>query len=208
MRTLTKTCAFAAVTLAAFTAAPAMAQTPIPGLSAHAGAIVGTDKLSVEAGGDKGSTDGMTYGIVAGADFSLPGGGFFIGAEAEYSDSSISESQTDVFTPGDEVSLSAGGNLVLSGRAGVGFPGGVKIYARGGWSKANLEAAYDDGITVVEGEDDLEGLLIGVGAELRVSRFVLRAEYRRTNYSDIDVAPGVTVDPSRSQLLAGVMFGF
>lgn len=196
--------AFAAAALLATAATPAFAQ---DGATVYVGPVVGYDNVKISDGTDSESDDGILYGITAGVDFDL-GPGMFAGLEAELTDSGVGESIDDVLVAGDRVSLEAGRNIYVGARLGAAV-GSAKVYVKGGYANGKIEGSYDDTVTVVSDSDELDGWVLGTGAQFDVSPFVLRLEYRYTDYNDLEafgVNTGLNV--SRHQVVAGALFAF
>ena len=196
--------AFAAAALLATAATPAFAQS---GATVYVGPVVGYDSVKISDGTDSESDDGILYGVTAGVDFDL-GPGMFAGLEAELTDSGVSERLDNVLIPGDQVRVEAGRNIYVGARLGASV-GSAKVYVKGGYANGKIEGSYDDTVLVISDSDTLDGWVLGTGAQFELSPFVLRVEYRYTDYSDIEafgVNTGLGV--SRHQVVAGALFAF
>lgn len=192
---------------AALVASPALAQEANP-VSFFVGPVVGYESVSLSDGVDSDSSDGIMYGVVAGADFQV-GNSFFLGLEGEYTDSDVSEHARDVFTVGDEVSIGTGRNLYLGVRAGVPLALGSKVYVKGGYVNTRMQGTYDDGVDLYSAKTDLEGWQIGAGVQASLNPVVLRIEYRYADLNELKVLGVPTgIDASRHQVVVGALFGF
>jgi outer membrane immunogenic protein len=185
--------------------APAFAQEASNFGGAKIGAVVGYDKVRLEALGDDGSKDGFLYGVNAGYDFDL--GTAVIGIEGELADSTTKESVEDVFVLGDEVSLNAARDLYIGARVGFPVSQNVMLYAKGGYTNARVKLKYDDGVDTFSEGRNLDGWRVGAGAEYVMAQTFARLEYRYSEYENNDDL-GATIEPSRHQvaLIAGFRF--
>lgn len=197
-----------AILLAACTAAsasPAFAQVGL-GPSFYVGPVVGYDSVKSSAGDESESDSGIVYGVVAGADFDLAPGAF-IGIEGEYNGSTVDTDMEDILVAGDEGKIEAGRTLYVGSRIGAQLAG-LKIYGKGGYINSKFNSSYTDTVTLTS-NDDLDGFLIGAGAETQMGLVRLRGEYRYVNYGEpsyfgIDTG----AEASRHQLMVGALFGF
>ena len=183
--------------------APAFAQEGSNFGGAKIGAVVGYDKVRLEALGDSGSKDGFLYGATAGYDFDL--GYMVVGFEGEIADSTTKERATDILASGDELSLHAGRDLYVGGRVGVPVTPNVMLYAKGGYTNARATLKYDDGVSSVSESRNLDGWRVGAGAEFVMEKSFARIEYRYSEYENNNDL-GVTIEPSRHQV--AVVGGF
>ncbi|EZP65394.1 Opacity protein precursor [Sphingomonas paucimobilis] len=194
----------ATAALTAFSA-PALAQEATNFGGAKIGAVIGYDKVRLEALGDDGSKDGFLYGVNAGYDFDL--GTALVGIEGELADSTTKEGAEDVFVLGDEISLHAARDLYIGARVGFPVSDNVLLYAKAGYTNARVKLKYDDGVdTFTEGRN-LDGWRVGAGAEYVMAQTFARLEYRYSEYENNDDL-GATIEPSRHQvaLIAGFRF--
>ncbi|MDN3645135.1 porin family protein [Pontixanthobacter aestiaquae] len=193
-----------AAAIAVVGATPALAQDSDDATGARVAIITGIDSVNIEDG----SEEDILYGVTAGYDFDL--GGAVVGIEAEYADSSVGASDTNVLIAGDRVEIGAERDLYVGVRVGASLGGGGIVYAKGGYTNARIGSEYDDGTTLVELADDLDGFRLGVGAEfpLGESAFV-RGEYRYSDYGELRIGGALTgLDLSRHQGVVGVGFKF
>jgi outer membrane immunogenic protein len=171
------------MTAAALVAAPAAAQdNETSGGKFVAGAIVGLDSVEAESEGVSGSEEDVLIGITAGYDYEMASG-LVVGLEAEYTDSSVSLTATDVDVEGDRLSAKAGRDLYIGGRIGFRPADFVMLYAKGGYTNTSLEIEYDDGTVEVTTEDSFGGYRLGAGGEFSLSDdYAIRLEYRYSDY--------------------------
>jgi len=160
--------------------------------------LVGYDRPSIA---DE-NADGVLYGMGVGYDFQS--GNAVFGIEAEATDSTGNERVAGVFLPGDELRVRAGRDLYFGGRAGAIVGGGTLIYAKAGYTNAQVRVDYEDGTaaTINDFTDrtSLDGVRAGAGAQFAIgSNAYLKTEYRYSNYQD-----GV----DRHQVVGGFGFRF
>ncbi|MGF1550688.1 MAG: outer membrane protein [Sphingomonadaceae bacterium] len=180
-------------------AAPAAAQ-------GHGGAnsgfriegLVGYDDLQIP---DE-SASGIVYGAGIGYDFGTPGMQF--GVEAELTDSSVDDCIRGFVLAGDELCAEAGRDIYVGGRIGTFISPGTLIYAKGGYTNAEIALRYEDGTPAIFDdfvlEDELDGFRVGGGLEFGFGPNSFgKAEYRYSNYED---------DFEKHQLVAGFGFRF
>ena len=176
-------------------ATPAFAQDAAPGpfTGAHVEVTTGVDRVR---GGGTGET-GLAYGIAGGYDFQTSGGALF-GVEAEVADSTAKDCDSSVLVAGDRACFKAKRDLYAGGRAGF-VTGNTLIYGKVGYTNARMGASYEDGTAATAADfstaGNLDGIRVGGGMETNVGRFLLKAEYRYSNYEQ-----GI----SRHQGLVGV----
>lgn len=221
---MTKSFALIVAGLMAGAAAPAMAQdadSPFTGLRVQG--EVGYDQLGAGSSIDDDSTadndqsiEGVGYGLVVGYDFDL--GGAVAGIEA-----SIGDSTADVsFDDGDfegfgQGSVGAGRDLYVGARIGGKIADDLLLYAKGGYTRARLDALASDGTEEFTTNIDLDGWRLGAGVEYAMSdNMFFNVEYRYSKYEDAEVdfegdAPDTEtfgVDLDRHQVMAGVGMRF
>lgn len=202
-----KNCAIVLAAIAAMTATPSLAQEG-KDVSFVVGPIVGYDSVTLSDGSISESDDGVLYGAVAGVDYRLNDNAF-VGVEAEFTDSDVSDSVTDVVVAGDRATVKAGRNLYLGARAGVMLSSATRLYAKGGYSNAEAKGSYDDTAETYKVSDKLDGWVLGAGVETRLAPVALRLEYRYSDYENIKLLGIDTgVDASRHQVLAGALLAF
>lgn len=171
-----------AILAAVAVATPALAQDAAPGpfTGAHVEVLTGVDRVR---GGGTGKT-GVAYGIAGGYDFQTNSGALF-GIEAEAADSTAKDCDTGVLIAGDRACFKAKRDLYAGGRAGF-VSGNTLIYGKVGYTNARLGASYDDGTAATaadfSGSRNLDGVRVGGGLETNVGNFLLKAEYRYSNY--------------------------
>lgn len=171
----------AALLASAVAATPAFAQearSPFSG--AHVEVTTGVDRLR---GGGTGET-GLQYGIAGGYDYATASGALF-GIEAEAADATTRDCDRDVVRTGDRVCFKAKRDLYAGGRAGF-VSGNTLIYGKVGYTNARVSASYEDGTTATAADfssgRNLDGVRVGGGLETNVGNFLLKAEYRYSNY--------------------------
>ena len=172
----------------AMLAAPVAAQeSDTAGGKFVAGAIIGVDSVETEVEGFSASDEDVLFGLTAGYDYETAKGLVF-GIEAEYTDSSLGASVTDIDVPGDRFSLNAGRDLYIGGRLGFRPGRNGLLYAKAGYTNASIEAEYDDGTGEISGETSFDGFRVGLGGEIDLgSNYAIRLEYRYSDYGSLDV---------------------
>lgn len=204
-------------------AAPAFAQDSDRGAGGfHVGVIGGLDILrpgsteDSDLSGDDQSTEGFLYGVEAGYDVPL-GDKAFIGIEGEAS-KATGKVRYDTPDPNDfgYGQVKTGRDLYVGGRVGFLASPSTKIYAKAGYTNAQLNLLASDGTTVLEDRYNLDGWRVGAGVEKAIgSNTYAKLEYRYSNYKDakLEYANGATtnqfnVDTDRHQIVAGLGFRF
>lgn len=165
---------------------------------------------------DDQSIDGFVYGVQLGYDIDV--GGFVIGAEAEYSDSTaeveLDAGDAENFGFGN---VETGRDLYFGARVGAKVGPDAMIYAKGGYTNAKYNVRSSDGTTEYNQDLDADGYRIGAGAEYALSdNAFVKLEYRYSNYSEAEVdyegdaadTPAFDIDTDRHQVMAGVGFRF
>jgi outer membrane immunogenic protein len=163
-------------------AAPAMAQDE-PGVDftgPRAEAIVGWDR--VEDDSIYGPTkDGVVYGGAIGYDVQL--GKAVIGAEGEITGATTRDHDTGVLVAGDSLKVHAGRDLYVGGRVGFTVGNRALIYAKGGYTNAQIRTDYTSTANSSKYSENYDGWRAGAGAEVKLSdRIYAKAEYRMSNY--------------------------
>lgn len=176
------------IAAAGLLATPAMAQDKdTSGGKFVAGAVIGIDSVNAELDGISDSEEDILPGVTIGYDFETRDGLVF-GVEAEYTDSSVGVSASDVVAAGDTVSVNAGRDLYIGGRLGYRTGSNGLLYVKAGYSDASIEAGYNDGTGNISDEESFGGFRIGVGGEIDfASNYAIRVEYRYSDYGDLDV---------------------
>jgi outer membrane immunogenic protein len=196
--------AIIAALLAGTAATPAFAQEsegPVAPGEFHITGIVGYD--APEGDGD---ATGVVYGVSAGYDFNI-GRNVFVGPEVELTSSSTDDCETGIIRAGDQICVDAGRDIYLGARLGLRFGenGRHKVYVGGGYTNASFNIAYDANLAGTTGDfvidDDADGFRLKAGGELGIGRNVfVRAEYRYSNYEDLDL--------DRHQVVGGIGIRF
>jgi outer membrane immunogenic protein len=192
-----------AALLAATAVTPAFAQEEAPFTGPHIEGLVGYDDVS-EGQGD------LMYGIAGGYDFQF--GGAIVGIEGEFADSDVGGSASDLLAAGDSFSLNTDRDLYVGARVGVALSPTTLLYAKGGYTNAKFESRFDDGAgTVFNNGITADGYRLGAGIEQKFALFgpsgFIKAEYRYSNYSNLDIGEDdfdFDVDFDRHQAVVGV----
>ncbi|WP_373475947.1 outer membrane protein [Sphingorhabdus sp.] len=182
---------------------PAFAQEEAPFTGPHIEGIVGYDDVSDGKGN-------LMYGVNAGYDFQL--GGVIAGNEGEYADSEVKGSASDLITTGDSFSLNTDRDLYVGARLGFAISPTTMIYAKGGYTNAKFEGRFDDGAgTIYNTGVTTDGYRLGAGIEQKFALFgpsgFIKAEYRYSNYKNIDIGEDdfdLETDFDRHQAVVGV----
>lgn len=165
---------------------------------------------NVQAGDDDSddAAEGISYGAAIGYDVQL--GGAVVGIEGEYSGSSADITGHDIDIAGDSFRLDAGRDLYIGARAGFAVAPSTLVYVKGGYTNFRVDSRYDDAAgTVFEEGVTLDGFRLGAGIEQQFSLLgpsgYVKAEYRYSNYSNLDIADfDAEIDTDRHQLMAGL----
>lgn len=184
-------------------ATPAFAQEEAPFTGPHIEGIVGYDDVS-EGDGD------VMYGVAGGYDFQL--GGVIAGIEGEFADSEVKGRASDVLATGDSFALNTDRDLYVGARLGVAVTPSTMLYAKGGYTNAKFESRFDNGAgTIYNNGVTADGYRIGAGIEQKFNLFgpsgFIKAEYRYSNYSNIDIGEDdfdLETDFDRHQAVVGV----
>ncbi|MEN2786871.1 outer membrane protein [Sphingomonas qilianensis] len=182
-------------------AAPAFAQdVPVeaaPFTGPRVEAIAGYDHL----GGENGS-DGVVYGGQIGYDAQV--GGVILGVEGELTGATTKSDDANVLAAGDRFRVKAGRDLYAGARLGYAISPVAMIYAKAGYTNAQIESRYTAGVVTIRDKEDAEGYRLGAGLEYKMSgNAYVKAEYRYSNYNNLD-GGDVDIDLDRHQVLAGV----
>ncbi len=201
------------VALAAFSAAPALAQDPdAPFTGPRLEVFGGYD--NVQAGNDNSddAAEGFTYGVGIGYDFQM--GGAVLGVEAELADSTGKLTGSNIDIAGDSLRLQSDRDIYVGGRLGVAVGPTTLLYAKGGYTNFRVQTRYDDTTgTIFDRGVTLDGWRAGVGLEQKFSLLgpsgFIKAEYRYSNYNNIDLDNlDADVDVDRHQVVAGIGIRF
>ena len=176
-----RTTALATLTAALFLSAlPAAAQDNRPAWQGfHVEGLAGLDHTIDQHGG------GVVYGMGVGYD--LQAGRAVLGIDAEATDSTYRSCVLDVISVNDRLCASPGRELFIGLRAGIIVSPNLLLYAKGGYANARFHVDYDDGTPAGTNNfnfsQNLDGIRVGGGAELRVSRTAfIRVEGRYSDY--------------------------
>jgi outer membrane immunogenic protein len=130
---------------------------------------------------------GLTYGGVVGYDYQS--GKAVFGVEGEIDGSTAKDCASNVIAAGDRVCVKAGRDLYAGVRAGVVVGNKALLYVKGGYANGRITGTYTAGGVTSKDSGNSDGWRVGTGVELPVANnFLVRAEYRYTNYSDTDLA--------------------
>ncbi len=188
-----------AALLAGFAASPAWAQEEEEHFEGpRVEALFGYDqaKAGLEATDEfDGDAEDIFYGAAIGYDFQS--GMLMYGAEAEIAGSGLSyeESVTDLDVDGTLLSgsgrIDSSTEYYIGARAGL-VGGRSALYVKAGYAMSgidiDLDGTVDDVPESFNGDVDLDGLRLGVGAEYKVNDLILiKAEYRYTDYSGANI---------------------
>lgn len=178
---------FASAVAAVAFATPALAEEEsTAGGKIVAGAFVGVDSVNTEFAGVSDSEEDLLVGVTLGYDYETESGVVF-GVEAEYSDSSVGVSATDVFDIGDRVSVNAGRDFYAGARLGYRTGRNGLLYVKAGYTDASIEGEYDDGTGEISDELSFGGIRFGAGGEIDLSgRYAIRLEYRYSDYGSLE----------------------
>jgi outer membrane immunogenic protein len=213
----------AAVSLAALSATPALAQDGPPNPDSdssfsgpRAGVILGYDRLqpgqvpnsSID---DSNSADGLTYGGDVGYD--IRSGNLVFGAEGEVTGSTSKVTNNPAAAGALGYGrVKAGRDLYAGGRVGYVVAPRTMIYAKGGYTNQRLDLVASDGTTETGQHFNLDGWRAGAGVEQSLgSKAYAKVEYRYSNYGNARLeypnggnTNNFSVDTDRHQVVAGV----
>lgn len=197
----------AALAASAAFAAPAFAQDSTgdaPFTGPRAEVITGWDRVDDSSTPGADATDGVVYGGAVGYDFQV--GQAVIGFEGEATGATTRQRATSVIVPGDAFRVKAGRDLYVGGRVGFVVGERALIYAKGGYTNAQVDTRYVSGATTIDDKETLDGWRLGAGAEVNLSGNVyVKGEYRYSNYTE---ASGGSIDLDRHQVVGGVGIRF
>ena len=184
-------------------------------------AIIGYDKVKAGSSIDdiydrNNSMDGLLYGIGVGYDADL--GGVVLGAEAELSDSTAKtrfrNGEMEDFGYGR---VKTGRDIYVGARIGAKVGPSTLLYAKGGYTNAQLKAVANYGDVDYGAKFKLDGWRVGAGVEQAISTNTFaKIEYRYSKYEDakFDFGDGgpdthsFDVDTDRHQVVAAVGMRF
>ena len=193
--------ALAALLAATTFATPALAQEAAPFTGLRVEGVAGYDVLNDgSSDDDAASSEGLLYGAQIGYDFQA--GGAIVGIEGEITGATTDVRAPNVFAAGDSFQLDAGRDLYVGGRVGFAVSPVAMIYAKAGYTNAQVDAEYRLNNTRTTFTSELDGYRLGAGIEYQVNpQFYVKGEYRYSNYSEVD---DYEADLDRHQLLAGI----
>ncbi len=170
----------------------------------YGGVETGFDHVSAH---DVAHGNGLVYGGVLGVQQKVDND-FVLGLEAEAMGATTRKSYRD--NVGDNLEIKAGRDLAVSLRAGYIANPSLLLYLKGGYTNARFTADYNDGEgDSLSGGTNLNGYRLGTGFEAGSGKLRFRAEYRYSNYGNLQlfgIRTGVTV--RRQQVIAGIIYGF
>lgn len=217
---------FAAASLVALTASPALAQSApsdpdTPEFNgARAGVLLGYDR--VQPGqiansniDDSNSADGLTYGGDVGYD--VQSGRWVFGAEGSVmgSTAKVTNNPSAAGALGYG-RVKAGRDLYAGVRVGYAVAPRTLLYAKGGYTNQRLDLVASNGTTETGQHYNLDGWRAGAGIEQKLGRNTYaKVEYRYSNYGNarLEYPSGgntnnFSVDTDRHQAVVGVGFRF
>lgn len=187
-----------AALLAASAAAPALAQGPASDQAPFTGprveGLAGWDRVQ-----NNGHDDGVLYGLGAGYDVRTGMG--LVGLEGEINDSSVKQCFGSRTVTDPRFCAKAGRDIYVGGRIGTVIGNNTLLYAKAGYTNARAKLTSNDGTgQFTLGKTNLDGVRVGVGAELALDRHsFVKTEYRYSNYEK---------GFSRNQVVVGFGFRF
>ena len=166
--------------------------------------ITGWDRVDDASTPGTDAEDGVVYGGAVGYDFQL--GGAVLGFEGEATGATTRQRATSVIVPGDSFRVKAGRDLYVGGRVGFVVGERALIYAKGGYTNAQVDTRYINGATTVDDKETLDGWRLGAGAEVNLTgNIYVKGEYRYSNYTQ---ANNTQIDLDRHQVVGGVGIRF
>ena len=161
---------------------------------AYVGALLGHGTLVTGLDGPRGEngTNTADFGdhgaaAVAVAGYGVLAGSLYLGVEVEGS----LRGPDWLHTSDREFSMDKRNAFGVAARVGWATPRHDLVYARFGWSSAEMQTDYTHSNHVYSASDRLSGVGGGAGIEVPVgARGFLRTEYVVTSYNDIDVPTG------------------
>lgn len=196
----------AALVVSTALAAPAFAQET--GDSTFTGpraeGIVGWDRMDDSTSPGIDAEDGIVYGGAVGYDFQI--GGAVLGFEGEATGSTTKQEATSAIVAGDQLRVRAGRDLYVGGRVGFVVGERTLIYAKGGYTNAQVDVRYQAPGVQINEKETLDGWRLGAGAEMNLGgNLYLKGEYRYSNYTRADSG---TIDLDRHQVVGGIGIRF
>lgn len=187
-----------AALLAASATTPALAQDSASGTGRFTGprveGLAGWDRVQ-----NNGHDDGALYGIGAGYD--IQAGGAVFGIEGEAADSSVRQCAGSRTVADPRICARAARDLYVGGRVGTVIGDRTLLYAKAGYTDAQVKLTANDGTTrTTLGKTNLDGYRVGAGVEYALgSNSFVKTEYRYSNYEK---------GFARHQVVAGFGFRF
>ena len=146
----------------------------------HAGIESGVDNVS---DGEGESATGAVYGATFGYD--VDRGGLFYGVELTAAGTSTRACRFGLLVPGDRACIRSETDSALVARAGAILARNVRIYGLAGFASTRVQATYRVGAIAVSERSEPDGLRLGAGVELPLSRRIAaKFEYRYSNLDD------------------------
>ena len=172
---------------AVLAAVPAAAQDAEPFTGPSVVAIAGIDHAGVtQAGRTNFEETGFLYG--GAATYDLGAGKLRYGVEAEVTGSTRKGCMSNLSVTGDRGCYSGGRDLYAGGRLGFVASDNVMLYGKAGYTNARQTATYNDPVTPannVNYSDNYGGYRLGAGVEYNVGKFLVRSEYRFSDYGGL-----------------------
>ena len=166
--------------------------------------ITGWDRVDDASTPGTDAEDGVVYGGAIGYD--VQRGGTVFGVEGEITGATTGETINGALAAGDELRLRAGRDLYVGGRVGFVVGERALIYAKGGYTNAQVDTRYINGATTVDDKETLDGWRLGAGAEVNLTgNIYVKGEYRYSNYTQ---ANNTQIDLDRHQVVGGVGIRF
>jgi opacity protein-like surface antigen len=159
------------------------------------------------------SNDGFDYGAFVGWKRYVKK--WFVGLELEYMDSSADVEMRDPFDSYG-ITFEEGPGFLVSVRGGYEFIADMFCTARVGWIRREYSVAERIDISRYKGDDDLDGVQLGLGVEYFITPCIsIVGDLRYTNYTDElsynafhPTAHNTTFEPSATSFTLGVAYEF
>lgn len=164
---------------AALIAVPAAAQEAEPFTGPSVVAIGGVDHAS--GGGFKDT--GVLYG--GAVTYDLGAGKLRYGVEAEVTGSTKKGCENNVIVAGDRACSNTGRDLYVGGRLGAVVSDNVMVYGKAGYTNARQSGTYSAPAAGYSSADNYGGYRLGAGVEYNAGNFLVRTEYRFSDYDGI-----------------------
>lgn len=177
-------------------ATPALAQDAAPFTGFRVEGLAGWDRPQVPGN----RSDGALYGVGTGYDVQT--GGAVVGIEGEAADSTADNcvSVASAAATGNRLCTRTGRDLYVGGRVGALVAPSTLLYAKAGYTNAQVRNALTLAGTTTRTRETLDGFRVGGGVEQAVgANSFVKLEYRYSNYER---------DTDRHQVVAGFGFRF